>query len=224
MACCCNCGNNRNRVNNGNVVLIPGPMGPQGPAGQQGPIGLTGPQGPIGPQGPVGATGAVGPQGPAGATGAVGPQGPAGERGEIGPQGPAGTNAVSQAAFYTNATQSLATGTNATVTLSASTPGNTFTVNDNAVVLPATGIYRITYSADATGADASTVATLSLTNATGTAIPNSSANETVTTGETVNLSKSVLISATAGDTVAVRNTGASTLTFNNLALAVEQIS
>ena len=242
MSCCCNGGCCRRRFTNENVVLIPGPQGPQGPAGAQGPIGLTGPQGPqgpagatgaTGPQGPVGATGAIGPQGPAGETGATGaigpqgpqgPQGPAGATGATGPQGPAGTNAVSQAAFYVNATQSLAPGTNAAISLAAATPNSTFTLSGNAVTLPVAGVYKITYTADVTGSQGNSVATLSLTDSTGTVIPNSSASESLEQNDTVNLAKSILYNAAAGSTVAVRNTGTDTITLNNLGLIVEQIS
>lgn len=90
------------------LVLTPGPQGPQGetgPEGPQGPVGARGPegsqgpkgdtgaqgpQGEVGPQGPIGETGPQGPQGERGPQGIQGEQGPPGPQGETGPQGPKG--------------------------------------------------------------------------------------------------------------------------------------
>lgn len=86
-------------ADDGEYVLVPGPVGPAGPAGATGPTGATGPagatgaqgvQGPPGATGAAGPTGASGPKGDAGSTGATGAAGPKGDTGDVGPAGPTG--------------------------------------------------------------------------------------------------------------------------------------
>jgi hypothetical protein len=67
-----------------NIVLQPGPTGPQGVTGP------TGEPGPIGPTGQDGFLGGTGPTGPAGATGPIGATGQDGQPGPTGPIGPTG--------------------------------------------------------------------------------------------------------------------------------------
>lgn len=81
----------------GDYVVVEGPVGPAGPAGADGE------QGPQGLQGPAGQTGATGPTGPKGDTGAQGPVGPAGETGPAGAQGPAGSQGPAGATGATGA-------------------------------------------------------------------------------------------------------------------------
>ncbi len=192
-----------------------GPIGPQGATGAtglQGPIGPTGATGAIGPQGPIGLTGAIGPQGPAGPTGATGPQGPAGATGAV---GPSGTNDIVYAGAVTPNT--VATVTAIPITQLNATDGATMTVSADAVNLPEAGNYLVSYTVDGT-TDAGALSTsLYLNDAV---VPNETITQTVTTGQTANLSKTVLLSVDAPSTLAVYNTSTGDATISNVGLTV----
>ena len=228
---CCNFGNNNccNRSYNNscnNVIYLRGPMGatgPQGPRGPIGPQGATGgvgpqgPVGPIGPQGPAGATGATGATGPQGPVGPVGPQGPAGATGATGatgPQGPAGTNDV---IYASNAGGAVAPSSIIPLTFNTATPTTTMSVSADAVNLAETGTYLISFFANGSIPTGDFTVQLYLNGAP-------IANEIITlnnpAGEQNAGSKTILVSATAGDTLSIYNTSADTATLTGASLLV----
>lgn len=81
-------------------TAVIGSVGPQGPIGLTGATGATGAKGPAGPagaagaQGNIGAPGPVGPAGPAGTAGAIGPAGTQGPAGPVGPAGSTGAQGL----------------------------------------------------------------------------------------------------------------------------------
>lgn len=203
--CNCNGGCNNNVV----IRTIRGPVGPQGPRGPIGPQGATGAIGPQGPAGATGATGAVGPQGPVGATGAtgaVGPQGPVGATGAtgpIGPQGPAGTND----AIYANLAAPTTVESEAIVPLTFSTASSetSMSVSDNSVNITESGTYLVSYFLNGS-APAELAASLYLGD---TAIAGEEITE-ISNGETVALSKTILLNITAPQTLSIYYTSSGT--------------
>ncbi len=200
--CCCNrcneCFNNR-RNNGGAVINTPNTVYLRGPQGPQGPIG------PAGPQGPVGATGATGPQGPIGATGPVGPQGPAGTNDSI----------LASATIATVDTNSVIP-----IALTTSTPNTSMTVSNNAVNLTETGTYLISYYVGSVGTGASN---LSEIYQNGTAVPNSEI--IIGDGEGLSsASKTIIVNASAGDTIEIYNSSAAPLTVINATITVLKLS
>ena len=184
------------RCCNNNPIIIRGPVGPTG---------ATGARGPIGPQGPVGATGATGPQGPVGATGATGPQGPVGATGATGPQGPAGTN---DAVYASSGTETVASGSIIPLSLDTATADTTMSVSSNAINVTETGVYLVSYFANGSAGETSSFSITLYQN--GSAL----------TGETITLtdeeggavSKTILVNANAGDTLAIYNSSNTTAT------------
>ena len=192
-----------------------GPAGPQGIAGNIGPTGDTGPAGlngtngatgATGLQGPIGPTGDTGPTGigPTGTTGPIGPTGAMGNTGPTGPTGATGFNTTSDTAFAAN-TQSaninvLATGTlvplpnnqylplSGDITINATS--DTFTVNSS-------GVYRISYNVNLD---------MSLLLSTGIVINGVSNTASVIAPvlATSEFSNEIIVSLSAGDTVALQ--------------------
>lgn len=214
-----------------NYVYLRGPRGPIGPQGPVGPMGAMGPAGPIGPTGATGATGAtgpIGPQGPigptgaTGATGPVGPQGPTGATGATGatgPQGPAGTNDAIYAGVYAGTT---ATDTVLPIALVQETTDSTMSVTDNSISITESGVYLVSYSLsgtpDAGGSDLS----VSLYN-NAVAVPNETISVDTTTEEE-SISRTILLSLTAGDLLSIYNTSDSTITLGSATLTVLRLA
>ena len=225
---CCN--NQSNCQNRPRVIMGPqgpvgprgpvgptGPQGPQGVQGEQGPVGATGATGPIGPQGPTGATGAVGPQGPTGATGATGPQGPVGATGAVGPQGPQGEQGpagLSDALFAVSNIATIASGSVVPLTLSTQTPTSTSTLAGDTITLTQ-GYYLV--SIYSTGS--STDFELSL-------LVNGTQEFLLETDDSTleTLSKTVIINAAEGTTLALSNTGTSALSLENAGISVVKLA
>ena len=226
-----------------NYVYLRGPRGPVGPQGPMGPMGAMGPQGPIGPTGatgatgPVGPVGPIGPQGPQGETGAtgatgpagpVGPIGPQGHQGEtgatgatgpVGPQGPAGTNDAIYAGVYAGTT---ATDTVLPIALVQETADSTMSVTDNSISITESGVYLVSYSLsgtpDAGGSDLS----VSLYR-NGVLVPNETLSVN-TSAETEAVSRTILLSLTAGDFLSIYNTSDSTITLGSATLTVLRLA
>ena len=198
LGCNCGCngsGNNRQGVNplsygNDNAFYNRrccnnNPIIIRGPVG---PTGATGARGPIGPQGPVG------PIGPTGATGATGP---------VGPQGPAGTG---DALYASVGTATVASGDIIPIEFNTATDSTTMSVSDNAINISDAGIYLVSYFANGSAE-------------TGDLAVSLYQNGTFITGETITLtdgsgavSKTILISLDAGDTLSIYNSSDATLT------------
>ena len=201
-----------------------GAIGPQGPAGATGATGATGPQGPIGPQGPVGpagpqgetgATGATGPQGPIGPIGPQGPVGPTGPQGETGatgatgPQGPAGTN---DAIYASVGTQVVASDAIIPLSLDDQTTDSTSSVVNNEVVIGEDGTYLVSYYVGGSVAANDFITSLYL-------------NDAPITGETIVQSnsagaagKTILLSLTSGDRLALYNNSATEATLSSASI------
>ena len=187
------------RCCNNNPVIIRGPVGPTGATGARGPIGPQGPVGPIGPTGATGATGATGPQGP------VGPVGPTGATGATGPQGPAGTG---DAIYASVGTATVASGEIIPIVLDTATTTTTMSVSNNAINITEDGVYLVSYFANGSAGETSSFSITLYQN--GSAI----------TGETITLtdeeggavSKTILVNANAGDTLAIYNSSNTTAT------------
>ena len=213
------------RCCNNNPIIIRGPVGATGATGARGPIGPQGPVGPIGPTGATGATGATGPQGPVGATGAtgpIGPQGPigpagptgaTGATGATGPQGPTGATGPQGPAGTGDSIYAVLNGTSAEsgaiipLTLGTSTADTTMSVSDNAINITETGVYLVSYFVNGSVEETSDFS-ISLYQ-----------NDSAITGETITLattngavSKTILVNANAGDTLAIYNTSTSQMT------------
>ena len=213
--CCNSCNGCRNGSCN-NTVVLRGPQGPTGATGARGPIGPQGPVGPIGPtgaqgpQGPIGATGATGAQGPVGATG---PQGPTGATGATGPQGPAGTN---DAVYASVGTTTVGAGDIIPIVLTTATPTTSMSVTDNAVNITEDGVYLISYFGERVNEGTYTISLYQ--------------NDTIVVNESLQLpelggsSKTILLSANTGDTLAIYNTSAIELPLTNASLTVLKIS
>ena len=187
---------NRRSCNN-NPVIIRGPVGATG---------ATGARGPIGPQGPVGATGPVGPAGPTGATGPVGPQGPI---------GPAGTNDSIYAVL--NGTTADA-GAIIPLTLGTSTIDSSMNVSDNAINITEDGVYLVSYFAD--GSVTADDFSISLYQ-NGSALT----GETITvTGTDGAASKTILVNASAGDTLSIYNSATSQATLDGASITALKLA
>ena len=223
---CCFFNNNRCDCNR-NPVVIRGPIGPTGASGARGPIGPQGATGPVGPQGPAGPTGAIGPQGPVGATGATGPQGPVGATGATGPQGPVGPQGPigatgpagsSDGLYAISGTVVVGAGAIIPITETTSSPTTTVTVANNEVILNEAGTYLVSYySAGSVPTDAF-VTSLYLN---GGALTNESLPQTDGSGAG---SKTILVSATAGDSLSLYNTSTEEATLSNASITVLKIA
>ena len=246
---CCNNGfNNRQGINalndnsccrrscNNNTVVIRGPVGPTGATGARGPIGPqgatgatgpAGPIGPVGPQGPAGATGAtgatgpigpVGPQGPVGPTGATGATGATGPAGPVGPQGPAGPAGTNDAIYADLNATTVESESIIPIALDTATPATTMNVSGNAVNITEDGTYLVSYFAN--GSVPTGDFSISLYQ-----------NGAVVTGETIILdngsgagSKTILVNASAGDTLSIYNTSGETATLSGASLTVLKLA
>ena len=202
-----------------NYVYLRGPIGPAGPQGIPGPMGAMGPQGPIGPTGATGATGPVGPVGPTGATGATGPVGPAGPTGATGPQGPAGTNDAIYAGVFSGTTTS---DTVLPIALVQQTADSTMSVTDNSISITESGVYLVSYSLTGTPGDGGTDLSVSLYQ-NAVAVPNETISVDTTTEEE-NVSRTILLSLSAGDLLSIYNTSDSTITLGSATLTVLRLA
>lgn len=212
---------------NNNPIIIRGPVGPTGATGARGPIGPQGPVGPIGPTGATGATGAtgpIGPQGPIGLTGATGPQGPTGPAGPtgatgatgpVGPQGPSGTND----AIYANInTVAVASGAIIPLALNTQTIDSSMSIFNNAVDITEDGVYLVSYFANGDVATGDYEVSLYLNGAP-------IANEVLSFVGTTGLgSKTILLTLSAGDSVALYNTSAETATLSGASLTLLKLA
>ncbi len=209
---CCN--NQNNNCPNRRQVIV-STIGPRGPVGPTGPVGPVGPQGPQGEQGPIGATGPVGPVGPQGPIGLTGPQGPIGLTGPQGPVGPQGPEGLSNAIYALATAGTVASGAQIPLVASIFTPNNTTTIVDGTANLTP-GYYLVTYQITASSPNTS----LSL-NQNGTTI--STITSGTTTGDT--LSKTLLVFAsTSPTTLSLVNTGANTITYQDVGLTVVKLA
>ena len=208
-------------------IYLRGPMGQTGPSGPRGPIGPQGPAGPtgatgatgaVGPQGPIGLTGPQGPAGPTGATGATGAVGPQGPIGPTGPQGPAGT---ADAIYATSTISTVASDSIIPLTINTLSPASTMSVVDNAVNITQDGTYLVSYFAN--GSTATDNFGISLYR-NGVEIAGESVLENIAAGDITSISKTALITASAGDLISVYNTSGSDATIDNGALTVVRIS
>lgn len=149
-----------------------GPVGPAGPAGAtgpDGPVGLTGPQGFAGTTGSTGATGltgstgATGSSGSTGPAGPTGPTGPGGAAGSIGPTGLTGatgpvgpTGLLEFASFYalmpTDNPATVAPGITVILPRDGAASGAIVRAATDAFLLPAIGVYSVTFHAAVTEA------------------------------------------------------------------------
>ena len=219
---CCNNGfNNRqgfNAINNNlfscrscnnNPVIIRGPAGPTGATGARGPIGPQGATGPIGPQGPAGPTGATGPQGPIGLTGATGP---------IGPQGPIGPAGTSDAIYANLAGTSATSGAIIPLALDTATPTTTMSVSGSSVNITEAGTYLVSFFANGSVPTGDFSTSLYQN---GVAL----AGETIIIDDSTGAgSKTVLVNASAGDTLSIYNTSAETATLSGASLVVLKLA
>ena len=221
--CNCNGINDRTGFNRGgssccnrqccsNNIILRGPQGPTGATGARGPIGPQGPVGPVGPTGATGATGATGPQGPIGLTGATGATG---ATGPIGPQGPAGTN---DAIYASSGTSVVASGAIIPLTLDTQTADTSMSVSADAVNITENGVYLVSLFANGSSADAGDFSVALYQN--GTAVTDE--NIIITGGGAG--SKTILLSAVAGDTLSLYNTSASQATLSGASLTVLKLS
>lgn len=238
---CCFFGNNNCNCNRPNTVFIRGPIGPtgasgargpQGPQGPVGPIGPTGATGATGPQGPVGATGAtgaIGPQGPigpTGATGAIGPQGPIGPtgatgaigpQGPIGPTGPQGPAGLSDALYAGTGAEVVASNAIIPITFIDSTADTSITVDANNVTLNEDGVYLVSYYSAGSVETGNFITSLYL-------------NDSALSGETIindlsgASSKTIVLTASAGDTLSLYNTSASQATLSGASISVVKLA
>ncbi len=209
---------NYRRSCNNNPIIIRGPQGPTGATGARGPIGpqgatgATGPQGPAGPIGPAGATGATGPQGPIGPTGATGATG---ATGPVGPQGPAGTSD----AIYANLSgTSAVSGAIIPLVFDTASPTTTMSVSNNAVNLTEAGTYLVSFFTNGsvpTG-DFSTSLYQNGAPVAGESI--------IITDSAGSSSKTILINASAGDTLSLYNTSGETATLLGASLTVLKVA
>ncbi len=194
----CNCNHHHNRP----PVVIRGPIGPTGATGARGPIG---PQGPVGPSGP---------QGIPGATGATGATGPAGPQGPIGPQGPAG---LSDGLYASSGAQTVISGEIIPLTLDDSTPSTTITVANNELTLNDDGTYLVSYYSAGSVPSGSMNTTLYFN---GGALAGETIVETDGAGAS---SKTIILSADAGDTLSLYNTSGQTQTLSNASITVVKL-
>ena len=202
---CCFFNNDRCNCNR-NPVVIRGPIGPTGATGARGPIG---PQGATGPQGPQGPVGPIGPQGPTGARGATGPQGPTGAT------GPAGS---SDGLYASSGAVVVGAGAIIPLTETTSSPETTVTVADNEVTLNEAGTYLVSYYSAGSVPTDDFVTSLYLN---GSALANESLAQANSSGVG---SKTILISATAGDSLSLYNTSTEEATLSNASITVLKIA
>ena len=223
---CCFFGNNNCNCNRPNTVFIRGPIGPTGATGARGPQGPQGPVGPIGPTGATGATGAIGPQGPVGATGATGPQGPIGPtgatgaigpQGPIGPTGPQGPAGLSDALYAGTGTEAVASNAIIPISFIDSTADTSITVDANNVTLNEDGVYLVSYYSAGSVETGNFITSLYL-------------NDSALSGETIindlsgASSKTIVLTASAGDTLSLYNTSASQATLSGASISVVKLA
>ena len=182
----------------------------RGPTGPTGPRGIAGPIGPIGPTGPAGLS-IIGPTGPTGADGATGATGPTGP---TGPTGAAAETAV--ASFYAaNGGPSLAF--DAPSVYPAANSGIAYT---SPTATLTEGLYRITVSSNYTSTDA-TIPTMT-TVIGGTNSPQLSASGTANSSGT--LTRSYVIDASDGTTVAINTNQSVNVTFSDTTMTIEKLN
>jgi hypothetical protein len=183
----------------GNAGVTSG-SGNTGLTGSTGPTGNTGPQGIAGNNGATGNTGSQGPAGNNGATGNTGSQGPAGNTGSQGNTGPAGSNGVSGYAYYYNvAGQTVAIEADVlfdTNGVNSPAPIATHTAGTSVITVASTGMYKVSFIVSAT--EPGQVAVFLNGAAVAGSIYGSGAGTQQNNGQ-------VILSASAGDTITVRN-------------------
>lgn len=214
---------------------LQGPQGPQGPAGPTGPTGPTGSQGSQGPQGPTGPDGGVGPGGvgPTGVTGPVGggATGPTGPTGPVGAQGPTGASGASNVTGATGAhgIAALFKSQDVLLTLNIGTPiafnaqrypnpippGYPIQSTPTTVTFAAAGKYLVTYTVQGTVSVATSMALFQ----NGVPVPGSSMALTIVAGSgALQDSRTVLISAAAGDTLQLIPTISATVSLSGVGI------
>ncbi|MBQ9482207.1 MAG: hypothetical protein IJU84_08595 [Clostridia bacterium] len=165
---------------------------------------------------------------PTGTTGPRGPQGPMGLQGPVGPQGPQGVPGPAGAAALTAATLHAATATGAvpvfaTATLMPATQTDTaYNAAVGGLTLLTAGTYLVAFGANyvATG---STTAPAALIEMNGAALPQSTAYG-VAGAATGNISKTVIVSAPAGATLALDLSEEAAITYNTVTMNVTKIA
>lgn len=177
---------------------VPGPPGPQGVPGSTGPQGE---QGIPGPQGPQGEQGEQGIQGPQGIQGVPGPQGIQGIQGPPGPPGTLDYAYIYNATFQTVPSASP-------VTFSSTGPisaGLTHTAFSPDVVVVNPGTFAIVFTAS--GAEINQFSVTLNNVPQGGGIYGSGDTNDITVG-------TIIITAAAGDTIALYNGSAIPVTLN----------
>ncbi len=204
-----------------------GPIGPAGPSGARGPIGPAGPsgaRGPIGPAGPqgetgaTGATGAIGPQGPVGPVGPQGPQGETGATGATGPQGPVGPAGTNDAIYAGSTNAVVAAGTIIPIELIEETTDSTMSVEANEVIIGEEGVYLVSYYTAGSVPTNEFITSLYLNDAPIT-------NENIVQSNSAGAaSKTILLSLSEGDELALFNTSATEATLSFASITVLKLS
>lgn len=196
---------------------IPGPVGPRGPMG---------PAGPMGAQGATGATGATGTSAGFGTPTATATALGAGATPTVTvtANGPNTAKVFSFAFGIPAATTTFdalyASGTNETVSTNAiipitqntATDSTTLSVSANAVTVADAGVYLVTYGATGT-LNSTTAGDFSVQlYANGTAIDGEVITDYGATTTAANVSKTILYTASAGDTLSIYNVSADEIT------------
>ena len=150
-------------------------------------------------------------------------RGPRGATGPQGPQGIPGTIALALGFFTSPAVQSVVA--NADVPLQnnvvLSGTGITHTAGQSTVTLSA-GTYYINWQADATIPDSGTASLGLFVN--GVADQNSQSSVTGTANTTARLSGSTMLVVTTPTTIALRNTGTATTSYQNVSMSVIKLA
>lgn len=212
-----------------------GPIGPQGPQGPQGPTGATGNTGPtgnpgiVGPQGPTGPAGGTGPTGvtglpgpgatgPTGPTGAPGAQGPTGPTGAGNVTGPTGANGIASLFKSEDFLLQLNIGTpiafNAQRYPNPIPPDYPIQSTPTTITLVSAGKYLVTYTIQGTVSVSTSISLFQ----NATPVPGSSIALDVTAAAALQESRSVLITAAAGDTLQLIPTVSATVSISGVGI------
>lgn len=196
-----------------------------------------GPAGPMGAQGATGATGATGAAAGFGTPTATATALSAGSTPTVsvtasGPDTakvfsfefgiPAATTTFD--ALYANGnSQTVAAGGIIPLTLSAATDGTTMTVSDNAITLADAGIYAISFGATGTLSN-TTAGNFSIRlYSNGTGLDDEIISNDSTSTATANVSKSILFSAAAGNTISIYSASADEITIASAYITVVKL-
>ncbi len=160
--------------------------------------------------------------GPTGATGARGPIGPQGPQGPQGAQGPAGVTSTNNSIYAgTNTTQTVTAGSIIPISLITASPTTTMSVSANAVNIPESGTYLVSYFID--GSVGSDELSLSLYQ-NGVQVPGEEITLENTASADTSGSKTILLNVTAPATLSLYNTSTQTATINSATLTAVKVA